>query len=114
MGTLPLPKWHLWQILKQEEDAEYKIKLEDKETEADAQRSAYKLIHRIRVELSRARDKLRAKGRIPRQFKLLVRSVEYNKDEKSITITLVRSQNMTETISSQMHDIFDALDGGPQ
>jgi len=73
---------------------------------------ALNFVHRMRVELSRFREKVRARDRTPKHFKMLFIKVEPIKDDKNkCKITLRRSQSGHD-VSNVVDDIFEQVAGG--
>ena len=73
---------------------------------------ALNFVHRMRVELSRFREKVRAKERIPKHFKMLFIDAKAIEGEKNkCTITLKRSLS-SHDVSNVLDDIFDEVAGG--
>ncbi len=73
---------------------------------------ALNFVHRMRVELSRFREKVREQQRTPKHFKMLFIGVEKIDDEKDkCKITLRRSQSGHD-VSNVVDDIFDEVAGG--
>ncbi len=71
---------------------------------------ALDFVHRMRVELSRFREKVRARKRVPKHFKMLyVGAVA--KGNNNCTITLKRSLSGHD-VSGAIDDIFDEVAGG--
>ena len=74
--------------------------------------SALNFVHRMRVELSRFREKVRERDRIPKQFKMLyIESKAVEGNPNSCTITLRRSLS-GHNVSNVIDDIFDEVAGG--
>ncbi len=73
---------------------------------------ALTFVHRMRVELSRFREKVRQRKRIPKHFKMLYIGVESTGDNKC-TITLKKSVSRND-ISQELDDIFDQVAGGKE
>jgi len=77
--------------------------------------SAY--VHRMRVELSRFRNKLRERNRQVRPFKMLLQSIEphyQNTDgaARSYKVTLQFQQSNTDHISRELSEVFDVVSTG--
>jgi hypothetical protein len=94
------------------ETSEFKFKLVG--DDADAK----KFVHRMRVELSRMRDTVKDSGRVPKEFKMRLVSIEIGVESamgKAITkatVTLQKQEGKAEAIAEEMNDIFDDLAGG--
>lgn len=73
---------------------------------------ALNFVHRMRVELSRFRDKVRKQARTPKHFKMLYIKSEENGTEKC-TITLKKSLSRND-VSEELDSIFDVVAGGPR
>ena len=108
--TQSLPKQKLIQFLKNANlDIDYKF-IVIMNSEAIAEFSADRFVHRMRVELSRMRNYVRhRRGRIPKQFKVLFISSKVV--TTGIEITLKKSHEGHE-VSSEIDEILDELDGG--
>lgn len=73
---------------------------------------ALQFVHRMRVELSRFRDKVRKQSRTPKHFKMLyIKSDE--KGTQKCTITLKKSLSRND-VSEELDSIFDVVAGGPK
>ena len=73
---------------------------------------ALNFVHRMRVELSRFREKVRARARTPKHFKMLFIGVKPIGNEKNkCEITLRRSQSGHD-VSNVVDEIFEELAGG--
>ena len=73
---------------------------------------ALNFVHRMRVELSRFRDKVRKQARTPKHFKMLYIKAEESGTEKCI-ITLKKSMSRND-VSEELDSIFDIVAGGPK
>lgn len=73
---------------------------------------ARKFVHRMRVELSRMRDAVKESGRVPKEFKVLTHSIDFDKMEGITTITLQKVEGKSVQIAEEVHEIFDDLAGG--
>lgn len=73
---------------------------------------ALNFVHRMRVELSRFRDKVRKQSRTPKHFKMLYVRAEPSGTKKCI-ITLKKSLSRND-VSEELDSIFDVVAGGPK
>ncbi len=73
-------------------------------------KDAEKFVHKMRVQLSRYRNRVREKGRIPRHFKVLFKDA-VNIDHTHCNITLIKSLS-SHDVSHDIKEVFDELDGG--
>jgi len=73
---------------------------------------ALTFLHRMRVELSRFRTKVRNRKRVPKHFKMLYVNVRSTGDNSCI-MTLKKSLSSTD-VSEELDEIFDAVAGGKQ
>ncbi len=73
---------------------------------------ALNFVHRMRVELSRFRDKVRKQDRIPKHFKMLYVGAIESGTEKCV-ITLKKSMSRND-VSEELDSIFDVVAGGPK
>ena len=71
---------------------------------------ALNFVHRMRVELSRFRDKVRKRDRTPKHFKMLYIKAEASGTKKCI-ITLKKSMSRND-VSEELDSIFDVVAGG--
>lgn len=74
-------------------------------------RFAEKFVHRMRVELSRLREKVKERNRVVRPFKVLLKSIIYCQQTNKCTIVLLKSVGDND-VSGEVDDIFDKLAGG--
>lgn len=88
------------------EETEFKFKLRgDRE-------DAHKFIHRMRVELSRMRETVKDSGRVPKEFKVLVASVEFTPETNTSLVRLKKQEGKVEQIAEEIDEIFEDLAGG--
>jgi len=100
-----LPKQKLINFLKNgklEEDYSFEVAIPIEE--------ALNFVHRMRVELSRFREKVRQKKRIPKHFKMLYIKAEAAGEGKC-NITLRRSLSGHD-VSNEIDEIFNDIAGG--
>ena len=88
------------------EETEFKFKLR-----GDSE-DARKFIHRMRVELSRMRETVKDSGRVPKEFKVLVSSVEFNNVTNTSLVTLKKQVGEVEQIAEEVDEIFEDIAGG--
>lgn len=102
-----LPKRKLVSFLKEAElDKDFAFSVDIPVAEA------LNFVHRMRVELSRFREKVRKKARTPKQFKMLYVKAEAAGDFKCI-ITLKKSLSLHD-VSNELDEIFNVVAGGPE
>lgn len=106
-NTKSLPKRKLINFLKNavlDEDYSFPVDIPNDE--------AINFVHRMRVELSRFREKVKRSNRTPKSFKMLLIGSVKNGDNKCI-ITLRKSQS-SHDVSNEIDEIFDTIAGGKQ
>lgn len=107
LDTKSLPKQKLIEFIRSSKmDEPFSFVVEIKLAEAD------NFVHRMRVELSRFREQVKAKGRVPKQFKVLFLGATAV-NEKQTKITLMRAMSKND-ISSDLDKVFDQVAGGKQ
>lgn len=107
-----LPKRKLISFLRESElDKDFCFPVDIPVTEA------LNFVHRMRVELSRFREKVRKQSRVPKHFKMFYISAT-DKDDKGnhlgdnrCIITLRKSQSRND-VSEELDEIFDTIAGG--
>ena len=75
------------------------------------QRDAERFVHRMRVELSRLRNEVKRRQRIPRPFKMLLHSINVMGVHQQVTLRKTIDAN---DVSSDVDEIFDDIAGGKQ
>lgn len=76
---------------------------------------AKRFIHRMRVELSRMRDRVKEAGRIPKEFKMLIIDLTFDSMDGPAgvtTVVLQKHEGKNVGIAEDMDEIFDDLAGG--
>lgn len=71
---------------------------------------AQNFVHRMRVELSRLRSKVRKQRRVPKQFKMLLTKVEIVGDLIHVEIT--KSKGMISEVQEDVEQAFNVLTAG--
>jgi len=102
-----LPKRKLISFLqKADMDVDYDFIVDIPNSEALA------FVHRMRVELSRLREKVRQRNRVPKSFKMLfVKSEPVSGSNLRCKITLKKSLSRDD-VSGEIDEIFDLVAGG--
>lgn len=75
---------------------------------------ALNFVHRMRVELSRFREKVRARGRTRKHFKMLFINAEPIGDGKNKCIITLRRSQSGHDVSNIVDDIFEEVAGGKE
>lgn len=70
---------------------------------------AKNFIHRMRVALSQIRDELRNRGKTPRKFKVLNKSVVHNPRTGKSKITLVMCKSALDVVVDEIDDTFNSI-----
>ncbi len=100
-----LPKRKLVSFLQEAEmDVDFKFSVAIPASEA------LTFVHRMRVELSRFRTKVRNRKRVPKHFKMLYIGVKET-GKNSCIITLKKSLSSND-VSEELDEIFDKVAGG--
>ena len=107
MKQTSLPKQKLIEFLKNSVAEEgYLLTLPVPVSEAEA------FIHRMRVELSRFREKVRERGRVPKTFKMLYLKTETQAiDVETCGVILMKSTS-GHAVDAEIDAIFDQVAGG--
>lgn len=71
---------------------------------------AQNFVHRMRAELSRLRNKVRERKRVPQQFKMLLTSVVIEGEQ--IVVTIVKSKGAIHEVQEDVEDAFASIAGG--
>lgn len=103
--SLPKRKLILFlQNAKEDEDYVFEVNIPEED--------ALNFVHRMRVELSRFREKVRERDRTPKHFKMLFKgAIQIGDNEDWCKITLRRSLSGHD-VSNVLDDIFDEVAGG--
>jgi len=91
-------------LTKCEMETEYRFKIKGDEQDAEI------FVHRMRVELSRLRQKVRARGRIPKVFKMCYVDAVYDTKENTTEITLLKTEGTGGT-NELIDDLIDIIGG---
>ena len=73
---------------------------------------AEQFVHRMRVELSRLRNKVKATGRVPRPFKTIIVSITPDPKKEGSHIVVLKKTMHRYDPSSQIDEVFEDLAGG--
>lgn len=97
------PKQHLKELVEKDYNEEYIFTVPLGKGE--------NMVHRMRVELSRLRKKLIQKNKIPREFKVLCKSVVQDIDNGTDIVTLVKAIE-NDSITEEMAGLMSSMDLG--
>lgn len=73
---------------------------------------AAKFLHRMRMHLSRFREVVKNANRVPRPFKVITQSMEYDKETGITTVHLRKEQGANVKIAEEINEIFQEIAGG--
>lgn len=75
-----------------------------------SQKFANDFIHRMRVELSRLRTKVRERGQVPKQFKILLERIDCNESMQDCIVTLIKTDgSRKKDLPPEIADILNDL-----
>jgi len=105
MKTNSIPKQKLIEFLQNSKmDENFVIAIPVNVSQAES------FVHRMRVELSRLRDQVRKRNRVPKVFKMMfINAMSINENKCSIILRRTTSPN---DVTNEIDEIFDVIAGG--